>query len=89
MSKLVGYVWFSGRTVVGIVLRYDELGKEFKAYICAVNGISEEHDVQYISDWGTAFPSEEAGSLIEVYGTVVDKELLNTNNGDDSDKDGN
>jgi len=89
MSKLVGYRWFSGRTVIGIVLRYDEITEEFKAYICAVNGITEEHDIKYISDWGTAFPLKEAGSLIETYGTIVDKELLNTNNGDNSNKDSN
>lgn len=78
MSDLVGYVWFSGRTTVGIVLRYDQPGKKFKAYICAVNGINEEFDIQYISEWGTAFPSEEAKSLIKSYGVTINQELLNT-----------
>lgn len=69
--KLLGYCWFGGKTCVGIVLIETKYTNEVKAYIATVAGIDEKRDIDYIIDWGTHFPVEEAKSIIEKYGTKL------------------
>ena len=60
--KLVGKRWFTGRDCIGIVLV--DNGFELKSYIAKVQGNNEDEDLNFIMDYGTMFPVEEAKSLV-------------------------
>lgn len=60
----VGVRWFTGRSVVGIAVKYDEITKEGKSYIAPVPGFDYDVDVKFILEWGTKFPIKDALRLI-------------------------
>jgi len=65
--ELLGWVWFTSRATVGIVVCKNEV--EEKAYIAGVSGHNENADINDIMNWGAKFPLEEAISLINRSGT--------------------
>lgn len=69
--ELVSWCWFSGRDTVGIVLGYDTVTKEKKAYIGSVDGDNERHDIFNIMCWGSKFDVECAEKLIEQRGFKI------------------
>ena len=68
-SKCVGYVWFSGRSSIGIVISFNLTTHKQQAFIHAVSGEDEQLDIKTIMDWGTKFPMQEAESLINKFGS--------------------
>lgn len=69
-SILIGHVWFNGRSNVGIVLGYNAVENKLKAWITTAVGMDEDDDIKHIMEWGSAFPVEEAKTLIEKHGTM-------------------
>lgn len=72
MSKPIGYVWYSARSTVGIVLGYNQTEKELRAWIASILGLNEQDDIQFIMDHGAKFPVIEAQRLIMKSGTICD-----------------
>lgn len=70
MVNYIGYVWFNGRSCIGIVLTHNEETEELKAYIEKGHEHDEFTDIEYIMQWGSFFPVGEAISLILKYGIV-------------------
>lgn len=75
MSKAIGVVWFSGRSTIGVVMAYDEITEQPKAWIHRVTGANKEYDIKDIMKWGSKFPLAEACSLIMKHGDILDPEL--------------
>jgi hypothetical protein len=73
MSKPIAHVWFNGRSNIGIVLALDEFNNEPKAWITTAVGMDEDDDIQHIMEWGSKFPVEEARSLIQKHGMIIDR----------------
>lgn len=69
--ELVSWCWFNGRDIVGVVLGYDTITKEKKAYIGSVDGHNERHDIFNIMCWGSKFDVECAEKLIEQRGFKI------------------
>lgn len=69
-SILIGHVWFNDRSNVGIVLGYNAVENKLKAWITTAVGMDEDDDIKHIMEWGSAFPVEEAKTLIEKHGTM-------------------
>lgn len=55
--KILGVMWFCGRSNVGIVKVFDDYDG-MKFYIGSPPFGSEEEDKQWIADWGSTFPLE-------------------------------
>ena len=70
-SKLIGYVWFSGITNLGIVLCQDQITGELKAWIAAVSGLDIQTDINMIKANGSKFPILEAANIITNRDTIV------------------
>lgn len=70
--ELLGWVWFTSRSTVGIVLCKNEV--EEKAYIMGVPGHDEQSDLKQIMDWGAKFPVDVAKTLISRFGTLKNQE---------------
>jgi hypothetical protein len=64
---MLGVMWFSGRTSVGVVRVIDEY-EGIKYYIAAVSGLDEQVDTQFIMDWGSTFPKDAGDKLFGVEG---------------------
>lgn len=68
--KIIGVVWFSGRSTVGIVKVNDEYDG-IKYYIGSPPftgwGSEEEQDKQWIADWGASFPPALGEQLFASY----------------------
>lgn len=75
--KHVGHAWFSGRSLIGIVLCFDEITQKPKAYINTVVGIDEEDDIKHIMEQGMKFPVFEATTVVGGQGIVKDEDLYN------------
>jgi hypothetical protein len=72
MSKEIGHIWFSGRSTIGVVLAYKQHEKQLVAWIASVAGSNEDDDIQFIMDYGSKFPVEEASKLILKNGVIID-----------------
>ncbi len=59
-----GVRWYSGRDCIGIVLVYDTITNEEKAYIGVGKGYNETDDIQTIKDWGAKFDVNVAKLII-------------------------
>ena len=73
VNKVIGYVWFTGRSNIGIIVVGNSDLDIQKAYISTVSGIDQNNDLNYIKDFGTRFPITEARSLIEKNGFISDR----------------
>ena len=60
--EILDVMWFCGRTNVGIVMVNDEYDG-IKYYIASVDGINEELDKKFISEWGSTFPKDAGDRL--------------------------
>jgi len=69
--ELVGWCWYNGRDTIGIVLGFDVITKEKKAYIGTADGTDERHDIFNIMCWGTKFEADIAEVLIKQRGFIV------------------
>ena len=69
--ELVSWCWYNGRATIGIVLGFDTVTKEKKAYIGAPAGDNERQDIFNIMCWGSKFDIECAEKLIEQRGFKI------------------
>lgn len=63
-NTAINWVWFSSRTLVGIVLCEDNVTKQTKAYVGACQTrLDEVGDVIEVAQWGAKAPKAMAESL--------------------------
>lgn len=67
MRKIIGIAWFE---TIGIVITYNELTKEKRAYIAPGKGIDPVYDMEFIAYWGLKFPLEAAEIVIKEKGEI-------------------
>lgn len=61
--KILGTRWFGGRTTIGVV----RVQTDYDGIVYCISAISspttEQHDAEYIAEWGSSFPSDAGDSL--------------------------
>ena len=66
-TKVLGVVWFGGRSTIGIVKVEDEYdGIKYLIGACQGSLDSEADDIQYIVDWGSHFPQGAGQALFDL-----------------------
>lgn len=69
--ELVSWCWYNSREIVGIVIGFDTVTQEKKAYIGAAVGDNERHDIFNIMCWGAKFDLKCAEKLIKQRGFKI------------------
>lgn len=70
-GKVIGVTWFTARHCVGLVVYYDTLTKEVKAYIGPGDKLGLIGDIRAIRDHGAKFPVVEAITITESLGDIL------------------
>lgn len=58
--EVLGVVWKTGRTNIGVVAVKLDPTDEWAAYITTVQGYDEKSDIHQVAEWGTRLTLEEA-----------------------------
>lgn len=65
--KYVDAVWSSGsKGVAGVILLYDMITNEYKAYWGAVDGLDEWEDICYLAKYGHKAPVDRHGMWFDM-----------------------
>jgi hypothetical protein len=64
--KVIAKTWSTGRSwTVGILVTENEFG-ERRLRCGVVSGISEEHDLKYLKDWGSTLSPDDLQTMINL-----------------------
>ena len=69
--ELVGWVWYTGRDSIGVILCNDTTTNEQKAYIGIASGEDERRDILNIMYWGSKFEVPLAKIIVKARGFLI------------------